>query len=76
MIKINRAEPVPLRPHHGDKVVEGGFVVVEDQDVFAGVDQLLHDQVLAASAKVDPFLFRQVFVEQIVAGKNKKSYIY
>ena len=43
--------------------MEGGLVVVEHQDVFSGVDQLLHDQVLATSAKVDPFLFGQVFVE-------------
>ena len=53
--------------------MEGGLVVVEDQHVLAGVDQLLHDQVLAASAKVDPFLFGQVFVEQVVAGKKTKN---
>jgi hypothetical protein len=53
-------------------VVEGRLVVVEDEDVFAGVDQLLHDQVLAPPTKIDLFLFRQVFVKEVVAEKKKK----
>ena len=30
--------PVPLTPHHLEKVIEGGFVVVEDEDILPSVD--------------------------------------
>jgi len=35
--------------HHLHEVVEGALVVVEDQDILAGVDELLHHHILAAA---------------------------
>ncbi len=39
--------PVPLAAHHLEEVVEAGLVVVEDEDLLPGVDELLHHEVLA-----------------------------
>jgi hypothetical protein len=39
--------PVALAAHHLEKVVEAGLVVVEDEDLLPGVDELLHHEVLA-----------------------------
>jgi len=39
--------PVPFAAHHLEEVVEAGLVVVEDEDLLPGVDELLHDEVLA-----------------------------
>ena len=34
--------PVPLAPHHLQKVVEGGFVIVEYKNVLPSIDKLLN----------------------------------
>ncbi len=39
--------PVPLAAHHLEEVVEAGLVVVEDEDLLPGIDELLHHEVLA-----------------------------
>ena len=33
---------VPLAPHHLQKVIEGGLVVVEDKNVLSSIDKLLN----------------------------------
>ena len=67
--------PISLWSHHGYECLERWLVVVEDEHVLTGVDQLLHDQILAASAKVDLFLFGQVFVVNVIAVMEEKTII-
>ena len=40
---------VPLTPHHLEEVVEGGAVVVEDENLVTSVEKFLHDKILASS---------------------------
>jgi hypothetical protein len=51
------------------------FVIVEDEYVFSSIDQLLHDEILASPAKIYLFLFRQLFLEYVVAGKENKMWL-
>jgi hypothetical protein len=50
-------------------MLKRSFVIVKDQNVFSGIDQLLHHQILAPSAKVNLFLLGNLFLKYVIAEK-------
>jgi hypothetical protein len=64
--------PISFRSHHRDEMMKRCFVIVEDENVFSSINQLLHDEILASPAKIYLFLFRQLFLEYVVAGMENK----
>ena len=51
-------------------MVKRCFVIVEDKDILSSIDQLLHHQILAPSAKVDLFFLCHLFLKDVIAEKK------